>query len=357
MHIHDSGYKKLFSNRTMFRQLLETFVHEPWVQELDFDHCETLDKTFISDHYKETESDLIYKIRFRGREAYLFILLEFQSTVDRFMVLRVLNYLSNFYMDYVASQKRVRYLPVVFPIVLYNGEERWTAPISFAELFKAPESLGTYLPQFTYFKLVEHEYSQEELLRVRNLVSTLFLAETHYDYQLIQQELLAVFQYEEDRQAISLLLNWFRQLKEHGRLEPTHYEEFERLYQNAEEVKSMLIKALEREREQLRKELRPEVRTEVWAEVRAELLPEVKAEVRKEVHAEVRAQGLIEGLLKAIEILLKSTFGSDGSDMLTHIAQIHDVATLQHILERIPGERELSRLQEFVMAQARSSKN
>ena len=53
-NIHDSGYKKLFSNRTIFRQLLETFVNEPWVAELDFSQAETLDKSFVADHYKAT---------------------------------------------------------------------------------------------------------------------------------------------------------------------------------------------------------------------------------------------------------------------------------------------------------------
>ena len=37
LNIHDSGYKKLFSNRTIFRQLIETFIHEAWVKELNFE--------------------------------------------------------------------------------------------------------------------------------------------------------------------------------------------------------------------------------------------------------------------------------------------------------------------------------
>jgi hypothetical protein len=39
MNIHDSGYKILFSNRTIFRQLIQTFVEEKWVQRLDFDQA------------------------------------------------------------------------------------------------------------------------------------------------------------------------------------------------------------------------------------------------------------------------------------------------------------------------------
>ena len=121
MNIHDSGYKKLFSNRTIFRQLLETFVNQEWVHSLDFDTCETVDKSFISEHYKETASDLIYKIQFHDREVYIYILIEFQSTVDPFMALRVLNYITNFYMDFFVNNRGVKKLPAVFPIVLYNG--------------------------------------------------------------------------------------------------------------------------------------------------------------------------------------------------------------------------------------------
>jgi len=185
MTIHDSGYKKLFSNRTIFRQLIETFVQEEWVREIDFDQCETLDKSFVSDHYKQTESDLIYKVKFRGREAYLVVLLEFQSTVDRLMALRVLNYLTNFYMDYAASVDTRGMLPPVFPIVLYNGEERWTAPLHFETLIQEHGLLGGYVPHFQYCAIIERDYREEELLAIRNIVSTLFLTETHFDRDTI----------------------------------------------------------------------------------------------------------------------------------------------------------------------------
>lgn len=99
--IHDSGYKKLFSNKVIFRQLIETFVNEDWVKDLDFESCEPVDKSFISDHYKETGSDIIYKLKLKEKEVYIFILIEFQSKVERFMALRVLNYITNFYTDYL----------------------------------------------------------------------------------------------------------------------------------------------------------------------------------------------------------------------------------------------------------------
>ena len=249
MNIHDSGYKKLFSNRTIFRQLLETFVNQDWVHSLDFDTCEPLDKSFISEHYKETESDLIYKIQFHDREVYIYILIEFQSTVDPFMALRVLNYITNFYMDFLVNNSGVNKLPVVFPIVLYNGSTPWTAPVNFSALIEQTPPLGRFALDFEYFLIAENEYSQEALLKIRNIVSTLFLAESHYDLDVLEVELLNLFSSEGDRQAVSLFLNWFRQLAFHGRLESDDYESLESIYRTEEEVKTMLVTALERERE------------------------------------------------------------------------------------------------------------
>ena len=186
MNIHDSGYKKLFSNRTIFRQLLETFVNQEWVHSLDFDTCEPLDKSFISEHYKETESDLIYKIQFHDREVYIYILIEFQSTIEPFMALRVLNYITNFYMDFLVNNRDVKKLPAVFPIVLYNGEAPWTAPVNLSALIEQMPPLGRFTLDFEYFLIAENAYSQEALLKIRNIVSTLFLAESHYDLGVLE---------------------------------------------------------------------------------------------------------------------------------------------------------------------------
>ena len=251
MNIHDSGYKKLFSNRTIFRQLLETFVNQEWVHSLDFDTCESLDKSFISEHYKETESDLIYKVQFHDREIYIYILIEFQSRVEPFMALRVLNYLTNFYMDFLVNNKSVKKLPAVFPIVLYNGNVPWTAPVNISALIEQTPPLGRFALDFEYFLIAENQYSREALLKIRNIVSTLFLAESHYDVEVLEGELANLFSSEGDKQAVSLFLNWFKQFSAHGRIRPEDYKSLEHIYQTEEEVKTMLVTALQKDREQM----------------------------------------------------------------------------------------------------------
>jgi uncharacterized protein YlbG (UPF0298 family) len=63
MHqVHDRGYKRLFSNRQFFQQLLEIFINETWVKDIDFNHCEKVDKTFIAEHCKKMKA--IFYIKF-----------------------------------------------------------------------------------------------------------------------------------------------------------------------------------------------------------------------------------------------------------------------------------------------------
>ena len=257
MNIHDSGYKRLFSNRTIFRQLVETFVEEPWVHDLDFARAERVDKSYVSEHYKETESDILYRVPIvqpdgsKG-EIYVYVLLEFQSTVPRFMAVRVLHYLSSIYLDLVqqralSSRKR---LPAILPIVLYNGEGRWTAPERLAELVADYPPLNEYAVDFGYLKLVENEFTLGRLLGIRNIISTLFLVEAHYDLNLLSTELLALYDEETDREALNLFVNWFQQLALHGRVDEREYGSLARAIEDKEEVRSMLVKAIQREKQE-----------------------------------------------------------------------------------------------------------
>jgi predicted transposase/invertase (TIGR01784 family) len=242
---HDKGYKRLFSNKLIFKQLIETFVTEDWVKDCDFEHCQKIDKSFISEHYKETESDIIYQVKFKNKNAYIYLLLEFQSSVSWYMALRMLNYVSNFYMDYIETHKKSRKLPPIFPLVLYNGDEKWTAATDFRELLEKPDLLKQYAPQLHYFKIAENEYKQETLLQISNLVSTLFLVENGNDIKSIGAELLNLFDNNEDKQAFSILLNWFKQLALRGKKSFDDYQELEYVYQSKEEVKTMLETTLQ----------------------------------------------------------------------------------------------------------------
>jgi len=134
--------------------------------------------------------------------------------------------------------------------VLYSGDKTWTAPVNLSELIENNDLLGKYCLDFEYFKIAINDFPKETLLKIKNIVSTLFLAESHYDIDLLEQELIKLFQHETDKQAVSLFLNWFKQLAVHDRIEERDYSTLHQLYANTQEV-NMLVTSIREERKRL----------------------------------------------------------------------------------------------------------
>ena len=195
---HDHGYKLLFSHAEMVRDLLIGFVDEPWVAQLRFETLQRVSASYVSDDLRDREGDIVWRVRFRERWLYLYILLEFQSTADRFMAVRMLGYVSLLYQDLIrqgpkvwcpdpgteapkvaeatsSSKASVPKLPPVLPIVLYNGRPRWRAPTEVAELIEsAPGPLARFTPRLSYLLLDEGAVDESAPLALRNLAAALF---------------------------------------------------------------------------------------------------------------------------------------------------------------------------------------
>ncbi|WP_347257588.1 Rpn family recombination-promoting nuclease/putative transposase [Methylocaldum sp.] len=192
---HDQSYKLLFSHAEMVADLLRGFVREDWVQQLDFDSREKVNGSYVADDLREREGDVIWRGRWGREWLYVYLLIEFQSTVDRYMAVRILVYLGLLYQDLVrtgqlAGEGR---LPPVLPIVLYNGNPRWSAPIDIADLIvPVPGGLETYRPRSRYFLLDEGRYAESELAPLRNLAATLFRLENSRTPQDVERILAAL---------------------------------------------------------------------------------------------------------------------------------------------------------------------
>ena len=73
----------------MVEDLLTGFVKFDWVNELDFSSLEKLNNSYITDDLRERTDDVVWRVKFRDQWLYLYLLLEFQSTVDPFMAVRI----------------------------------------------------------------------------------------------------------------------------------------------------------------------------------------------------------------------------------------------------------------------------
>jgi predicted transposase YdaD len=177
---HDESYKRLFSHPEMVRDLIQGFVREGWVNDLDFGTLERVSGSYVTDDLRNREEDVVWRVRLRGRWLYVYLLIEFQSTIDRWMALRMLVYVGLFYQDLIRRGDfgLERGLPPVLPIVLYNGERRWQAAVEVSDLIEPPPAgLAAYAPQMRYLLLDEGAYADAELAPLGNLAAALFRLE------------------------------------------------------------------------------------------------------------------------------------------------------------------------------------
>ena len=182
---HDRGYKLLFSDPTLLEELLRGFLPGDWTGRLDFTTLERVGNSFVSADLRERHSDVIWRLRLRGEGegwVYLYLLLEFQSTSDRFMALRLLTYIG-LLLEEIARKEKLKpkdRLPAVLPLVLYNGDRRWRAPLRLESLFvPVPAPLRRHLPRLTYRLLDERRLELDRPELRENRTAALFRIETN----------------------------------------------------------------------------------------------------------------------------------------------------------------------------------
>lgn len=213
---HDGGYKLLFSHARMVEDLIRGFVREDWVEELDFSSLEKLPTSFFSDKKgKRREGDVLWRLRWgKGPWLYVYILLEMQSTVDRYMAVRMLTYVGLLYQDLI-KRKLVGpggRLPPILPVVLYNGDATWGAARDVASLVEdGPAGLERYRPRLEYFLLDEGRIATSDLEPLRNVAAALFRLERSReprDLKLVVEALLEWLKQPEHRELQRSFASW-----------------------------------------------------------------------------------------------------------------------------------------------------
>jgi predicted transposase/invertase (TIGR01784 family) len=126
----------------------------------------------VDPELREHQSDLLFSARLHGGEPLLlYFLLEHQSSVDRWMALRMLRYVLRQLEQWRHQHPDSQALPVVIPVVMYHGlEGGWTAVRRVEELFQLPgealEQWRALVPHFEYL-LDDLTTEREEALRAR----------------------------------------------------------------------------------------------------------------------------------------------------------------------------------------------
>ena len=157
---HDISHKEFYSHPENVKDLIQGFVALDCVSDFDFSTLERENASFVTKENTERHDDIIWRLRYQDKWIYVYILIEFQSDVDDTMPVRIMSYISLLYL-YLLANKNLEYwkekkLPVVLPIVLYNGKDIWNVPKNIESMFKETyKELDRFIPKLSYYFIDE----------------------------------------------------------------------------------------------------------------------------------------------------------------------------------------------------------
>lgn len=188
-NIHDKSYKDLFSNKELLVNMIQSFVQSSWGKEITKENIDLVNKSYILSDYEELESDIVYKANIGDEEVIFYILLEFQSYVDYSMPIRLFLYMAEIWREVLKNTERIEVrskefrLPAIVPLVLYNGEYKWTVEKRFKNIISKNELFGNNIIDFEYILIDINKYEKEELMKLDNIASAVFLLDQKVDVE------------------------------------------------------------------------------------------------------------------------------------------------------------------------------
>ena len=140
---HDRFFKKSMSYPEIAHEFFKSYLPKEVLEIIDLSTLKQESSSFLSNELGEGVSDVLYSVKYGEESGYISILLEHQSTSDRLITFRIQKYMLRLCEEHLRKQKgkknSEKTLPNIYPVILYTGNKKYTAPRSFYELFENEE--------------------------------------------------------------------------------------------------------------------------------------------------------------------------------------------------------------------------
>ena len=162
---HDKYFRRVFTNTPDAASLLRAYVPEAVARTVRWATLDLLPARFVSSEWHDSESDLLFSVEREPDAApvLLYVLLEHQSSPDRWIRLRVLNYCVQVWERQRQTHKDERPLPLIVPLVLYHGAQPWQHEREFADLFTDAAPQWRWVPRFEHLLVDLAQQSAESV--------------------------------------------------------------------------------------------------------------------------------------------------------------------------------------------------
>ena len=212
---HDVLFKFIMEQPKILRAYLEAELPISLKQQINWDSLTLQPTNFSTPIVSEKRADIFFSIKLQSeKEFYIYLMFEHQSSDLYHMAWRFYEYSYLFYKYLLKSKHngilpKGRTLPFIFPLLLYNGLEKWNSPTSFQNLVEIPDGCEEFTPHFQ-FLLKDLSQSDDSVLK-NNYKDCFILAKfaeffkysrhPHF-YERLEQDLDFTLLFQEDRDTL-----------------------------------------------------------------------------------------------------------------------------------------------------------
>ncbi len=147
---HDKFFKETLTRRENAVSFFREYLPPEIVSRLDWRTLKIAKGSFVDPELRERFSDIVYEIRAKGRLLLIYLLMEHQSTVDPWMPLRFLHYMTELWELWRKQNPKADKLPGIIPVLFYHGEDEWDVSVHFRDILEEPGLTGEFVPRFRY---------------------------------------------------------------------------------------------------------------------------------------------------------------------------------------------------------------
>ena len=167
---HDKIFRTLLDNK----EDTAKFINKTFKLHIKEEDLEKYNSSFVSKIFQNREADIVYKMK----EKNIFFLIEHQTKIDYSMPYRILEYemlIMRSAIDLKKIKNKAYKLPIVVPIVLYTGSEKWNANKFLEDSQEKLEGIKSSLGRYNLVDI--NDCTEEELLEDDIFISKMMLLE------------------------------------------------------------------------------------------------------------------------------------------------------------------------------------
>ena len=134
---HDALFKRIMENNIAAKEFLNEYLPQEVKDIVDLDTIKVQKESYIETNLTKRLSDIVYSVNTKdNQQAFIYVISEHQSSVDQLMVFRLWKYTLLLAERHIDKQEKI---PLIFPLVVYAGKAKYTAPRNLWSLFEYPE--------------------------------------------------------------------------------------------------------------------------------------------------------------------------------------------------------------------------